>query len=78
MDTTNYIQNCLPIISQIGELVLEKAWTGKKQDVSYMKVFGSTVSFLILKKKRQKSNIHQNYEDIFVGYSQDTTKNVCA
>lgn len=47
MDTANYIRNRLPTKSQIGELVPEEAWTGKKQDVSHMKVFGSIVSVLI-------------------------------
>ena len=49
----------------------------KKQDVSHIKVFGSTVSVLIPKGKRHKSDIHKNWKGIFVGYS-DTTKHVRA
>lgn len=41
-----------------------------------MKVFGSIVSILIPKEKMQKSDIHQNWKGIFVGYSQNTTKQV--
>lgn len=78
MDIANYIQNRLPTKSQIGELVLEEAWTRKKQDISHMKVFSSIVSVLIPKEKRQKSDIHQNWKGIFVGYSQDIIKHVRA
>ena len=78
MEIANYIQNRLPTKNQIDELVLEEAWTGKKQDVSHMKVFSNIVSVLIPKKKRQKSDIHRNWKGIFVSYNQDTTKQICA
>lgn len=78
MDTANYLQNRLPTKSQEGELILKEAWIGKKQDVSHVKVFGNVVSVLIPKEKRHKSDIHKNWRGIFIGYSQDTTKPVCA
>lgn len=77
MDTANYLRNRLPTKSQRGELIPEEAWTEKKQDVSHIKVFGSTVSVLIPKEKRHKSDSHRNWKGIFVGYS-DTTKHVRA
>lgn len=46
--------------SQRGELILEECWTGKKQDVSHVKIFGSTVSVVIQREKRHKSDVHKN------------------
>lgn len=78
MDTANYLQNCLLTKSQKGELIPEKSWTGEKQDVSHLKVFGSVVSIVIPKEKRHKSDIYKNWKGIFIGYSQDTPKHICA
>lgn len=78
MDTANYLQNRLPTKSQRGELIPEEDWTGEKQDVSHVKVFGSVVSVVIPKEKRYKSNIYKNWKGIFIGYSQDNTKHVRA
>lgn len=78
MDTANYLQNRLPTKSQRGELIPEEDWTGEKQDVSHVKVFGSVVSVVIPKEKRYNSDIYKNWKGIFIGYSQDTTKHVRA
>lgn len=63
METANYLRNRVPTKSQRGELVPEEAWTGRKQDVSHVRVFGSTVSVLIPKEKRHKSDIHKNWKE---------------
>ena len=60
MDTANYIWKRLPIISQTGELIPEKEWINKKQDLNYIKIFGSVINILIPKKKRYKFNILKN------------------
>lgn len=78
MDTANYLQNRLPTKSQRGEMIPEETWTGRKQDLSHIKVFGSVVSVLIPKEKRHKSDTHKNWRGIFIGYSQDTAKHVRA
>lgn len=78
MDTANYLRNHLPTKSQVGELILEESWTGEKQDVGHIKTFGSTVSVVISKEKRHKSDIYKNWKGIFIGYSHDTTKHVRA
>lgn len=75
MDIANYLRNRLPTKSQREELIPEEAWTGKKQDVSHVRLFGSVISILIPKEKRHKSDINKNWEGIFIGYS-DTTKHV--
>lgn len=33
IDTANYLRNRLPTKTQIGDIILEKAWTGERQDV---------------------------------------------
>lgn len=74
MDTANYLRNQLPTKSQRGKITLEESRTGERQNVSHVKVFGSAVSVVIPKEKRHKSDIYKNWKDIFIGYSQDTTK----
>lgn len=78
MDTANYPRNRLPSKTQAGEIIPEEAWTGERQDVHYLKVFGSATSVVIPKEKRHKSDIYKNWKRIFIGYSQDTTKHVRA
>ena len=51
IDITNHLQIRLFTKRQRGELFLEEQWTGKKQDESYVKVFGSVISVLIPPKK---------------------------
>lgn len=76
IDTANYLQNCLSIKSQRRELIPEESWIEKKQDISHLKVFDSIVSVVISKKKRHKSDIYKNQKNVFIGYSQDTTKHI--
>lgn len=76
MESANYLRNRLPTKSQREELIPEECWTGEKQDVSHLKVFGSVVSVVITKEKRHKSDVYKNWKGIFIGYSQDTTKHV--
>lgn len=78
MNTANYLRNRLPTKIQQGEIIPEVAWTGEKQDVRHLKVFGSVASVVIPKEKRHKSDIYKNWKGIFIGYSQDTTKHVRA
>lgn len=78
MDTGNYLQNRLPTKCQWRELIPEEYWTGEKQNVSHINIFGSTVSVVIPREKRHKSDVHKNWRGIFIGYSQDTTKHVRA
>lgn len=78
MDTAYYRRNRLPSKTQAGEIIPEEAWTGERQDVRHLKVFGSATSVVIPKEKRHKSDIYKNWKRIFIGYSQDTTKHVRA
>lgn len=78
MDITNYLQNCLFTKSQKKELIFKKIWIGEKQDVNYLKVFGSIISVVLLKEKQYKSDIYKNWKDIFIRYSQDTIKHIYA
>lgn len=48
----------------------------KKQDVGHIKIIGNSVSIVILKEKKHKLDIHQNWKSIQIGYSQDTSKYV--
>lgn len=79
MDTANYLRNRLPTkVQGRGKIISEEAWTGEKQGVRYLKVFGSAVSVVIPKEKRHKSDIYKNWKGIFIVYSQDTTKHIRA
>lgn len=70
MNTINYLHNYLPTkVQKQGEIVPEKDWTREKQDIWYLKVFGSVVSIVIPKEKRHKSDIFKNWKGIFIGYS---------
>lgn len=50
----------------------------KKQDVSHIKVFGSSISIIITEKKRYKLDIYKNWKGILIDYRQDTSKHVQA
>lgn len=77
MDNANYLYNRLPIKSQREELIPEAAWTGSKQDVSHVKIFGSVVNVWIAKEKRHKSDIYKNWRRILIEYN-NTLKHVHA
>lgn len=53
----NYLCNCLSTKTEIYKIILEKYWIGEKQDVKYVKIFGSIVNIVITKKKSKKFNI---------------------
>lgn len=62
-------------------MIPKEAWTEKKQDVNYIKIFGSVVNYLILKKKIQiryiqklKKNIYRIHIRIEKKYSLDIAK----
>lgn len=77
MEIANYLRNHLLInVKQQKEIILEETWTGKKQDVYHLKIFGSITSIVIPKEKRPKSDTHKNWRGIFIGYSQDITKHI--
>ncbi len=39
METANYLCNKLPIRSKnYGEMILEKTWTGQRQDLQYIQI----------------------------------------
>lgn len=57
MDIANYLQNQLLTRSQKDEIIPEEIWTGKKQNISHIKVFGNVINMLI-PKKRDRNQIH--------------------
>lgn len=74
MEIANYLRNCPPTKSQQKKLILDECETGKKQDVSHLKVFDNIIGVIFSKEKKYKSNIYKNKKEIFIDYSQDTTK----
>lgn len=61
MNITNYLHNYQPTkVQKQGEIVPKEDWIGEKQDIWYFKVFGSAVSVVIPKEKRQKSDIFKS------------------
>lgn len=73
IDIANYFKNCLVLEKHNKKIILKERWTNKKQDVSHLKIFGSTLLTHISKEKRQKSDIKKTWKGIFVGYT-NTTK----
>jgi hypothetical protein len=63
--TTIYVQNQLPH-SALGLKTPEKMFTGKKLEVSHLKIFGCPVFIHIPKEKRNK--MEPSEKGIFVGY----------
>lgn len=51
MDTTNYLKNRLVLERHNEEIIPEEKWTDKKQNVSHLKIFESTLSTHIPKEK---------------------------
>lgn len=72
MNITNYLQNRLSTKNQREELILKKAWIGKKYDFGYIKIFDNTINMLIFKEKRHKSDIYKNWKRIFIRYNNIT------
>ena len=61
-----YVQNILSNNS-LGFKTLEEMYTGKKPEVSHLKIFGWPVYVHILKEKRTKLDL-SGKKGIFVGY----------
>ena len=66
--TVVYVQNRLPH-SALGLKTLEEMFTGKKLEVSHLKIFGCPVFIHIPKEKRNKLEPFGK-KGIFVGYSE--------
>jgi hypothetical protein len=68
--TTVYVQNQLSH-SALGFKTPEEIFTGKKPDVSHLKIFGCPIFIHILKEKRNKLE-PSGKKGIFVGYCEDS------
>ena len=69
-NTVVYVQNCCPH-RVLGMSTPEDAFTGKKPDISHLKIFGS--SFYIHVTKDARKNLELTAEvGIFVGYTETT------
>ena len=67
-NTAVYVQNrCLH--SALDSKTPEEVSSGKKPDVSHLRVFGSPISFHVLKEKRSKLDASRK-KGMFVGYSE--------
>ena len=77
MDTANYLRNRL-LTSRASNrktaIILEKKWTGKKQNVSHIRLFGSLASTNISKERRNKSDHIRIWKEIFIGYANEIIK----
>jgi hypothetical protein len=75
MDTANYLRNLLPSTksnTNEGEknvIIPEERWTGTRQNVSHLKIFGSLAYVFIPKETRKKGDTARTWKGIFVGYS---------
>ncbi len=75
METANYLRNRLPTRSKNhGEMIPEEAWTGQRQDLQHIRIFGSLALSNIPAEKRTKSDYQKVWQGILVGYSPDTSK----
>ncbi len=75
METANYLRNKLPTRSKNhGEIIPEESWTGKRQNLQHVCIFGSLALSHIPDEKRNKSDYQKVWQGILIGYSQDTTK----
>lgn len=55
METANYLQNKLPMRSKNhGEVIPKEAWTGQRQDLQYVQIFGNLTLSNIPAVKRTK------------------------
>ena len=77
MDIANYLQNRL-LTSRASDkktaIIPEESWTGKKQNVGHIRLFGSVASTNIPKKRRNKSDHIRIWKKIFIEYANETTK----
>ncbi len=78
METANYLRNRLPTRSKNhGEVIPEEAWTGQRQNLQHVRIFGSLTLSNIPPEKRTKSDYQKVWQGILVGYSTDTKKHFC-
>lgn len=70
VNTAVYLKN-RSSTKTVKETTPEKAWTGKKVDLSHLRVFGSRTFVHISKQKRTKWDL-KSKEMIFVGYHEDS------
>ncbi len=78
MEIANYLRNKLLTKSKShGEIIPEKSQIGKRQNLEYVCIFGSLALSHIPDKQRNKSDYQKVWQDILIGYSQDTTKHFC-
>ena len=75
IDTANYLRNRLPTrrIADKTIIIPKEAWTEVRQNLEYIRIFGSRVSTHILSEKRSKSDVYKTWNGIFIRYT-DTTK----
>ena len=52
IDTSNYLPNRLSTRRNDSVFISEKAWTGTRQDLEHVQIFGSRVSTFIPTEKR--------------------------
>ena len=69
MDISNYLYNRL-LIWQNGPVFIPKeAYTGIKQNLEHVQIFGSRVSTFIPTKKCTKSDIRKTWKGILISYT---------
>src|SRR5688572_5737299 len=71
INTANYLKNRSPT-KALTNMTPEEAWTGKKPDLSHLRVFGCKALAKISGNSRRKWD-SKSKEYIFVGYSEGTT-----
>ena len=75
MEAANYLRNRLPTKSKNhGEMIPEESWTGQRQNLQHVRIFGRLVLSNIPQEKRTKSDHQKVSQGILIGYSPDTTK----
>ena len=75
METANYLRNRLPTKTRgHGEVIPEEKWSGSRQNLSHLRIFGSEVLVDIPKEKRIKTDIQHVWRGILIGYSNKTNK----
>lgn len=75
METANYLRNRLPSKTRGHEEVIpEEKWSGSRQNLSHLRIFGSEVLVDIPKEKRIKTDIQHVWRGILIGYSNETNK----
>ena len=80
IDTSNYLRNRLSTRQNGLAFIQEKAWTGIRQDLEHVRIFGSRVSTFIPTEKCTKSDIrktikgypHWLYRNLQIPKSLDT------